>query len=232
MHWIQFHLTKCLFRHIIKYVFWDIGSKRPVGISIQKAWNLTFAYSPTCGTGKNLVSKNKQLTPTPEYECHQTEPSRRMLCRRDIHIPKGVYCLLALDRLKFSRFLVTKTSANKRFLICLQPIARLCDCKSTTFFWIEQENSNFSLFYFQHGDGRVWIYWILDASLLPIANRRFTIGVTHKTTPSSVVFLFYHPLTYNLLPFPSRVHNGFLTGSYYVITMRLLCDSYPLLILL
>ena len=29
--------------------------------------------------------------------------------------PKGVYCLLALDRLKFSRFLVTKTSANKRF---------------------------------------------------------------------------------------------------------------------
>ena len=70
----------------------------------KKAWNLIFAYSPTCGTGKNLVSKNKQLTPTPEYECHQTEPSRRMLCRRDSHIPKGVYCLLvrADENFRFS----------------------------------------------------------------------------------------------------------------------------------
>ena len=34
---------------------------------------------------------------------------------RDIHIPKGVYCLLVLDWLKFTRFQGTKTSANKRF---------------------------------------------------------------------------------------------------------------------
>ena len=31
--------------------------------------------------------------------------------------PKGVYCLLVSDRMKFSGFLITKTSANKRFLI-------------------------------------------------------------------------------------------------------------------
>ena len=63
--------------------------------------------------------KNKQRTPTPNMKCHQTEPSRRMLCRRDIHIPKGVYCLLVSDRMKVSSFQVTKTSANKRFLLCL-----------------------------------------------------------------------------------------------------------------
>ena len=48
-------------------------------------------------------------------KCHQTEQSRRTLCGRDIHIPKGVYCLLVLDRLKVSKFQNAKTSANKRF---------------------------------------------------------------------------------------------------------------------
>jgi len=27
------------------FVLWEVGSKRPVGINIEKAWNLTFAYS-------------------------------------------------------------------------------------------------------------------------------------------------------------------------------------------
>ena len=92
----------------------------PQLIYTQKAWNLTLLilYSEVL---EYLSYKNKQRTPTPEYECHQTELSRRMLCRRDCHIPKGVYCLLVSDRMKFSRFQSTKTSANKRFYkyVCL-----------------------------------------------------------------------------------------------------------------
>ena len=55
-------------------------------------------------------------------KCHQTEQSTRDALRRDIHIPKGVYCLLVSDRMKVSSFQVTKTSANKRFLLCLWTI--------------------------------------------------------------------------------------------------------------
>ena len=64
---------------------------------------------------KDLASKNKQLTPTPEYECHQTEPSRRMLCRRDSHIPKGVYCLLVLRWRKFPVFRKPKQALINAF---------------------------------------------------------------------------------------------------------------------
>ena len=42
------------------------------------------------------TNKNKQVTPTPNMRCHQTERSIVDALRRDIHIPKGVYCLLAL----------------------------------------------------------------------------------------------------------------------------------------
>ncbi|MEE1069561.1 MAG: hypothetical protein U0K81_03715 [Paludibacteraceae bacterium] len=42
------------------------------------------------------TNKNKQVTPTPNMRCHQTELSIVDALRRDIHIPTGVYCLLAL----------------------------------------------------------------------------------------------------------------------------------------
>ena len=63
--------------------------------------------------------------------------------RRDNHIPKGVYCLLVSDRMKFSGFHDAKTSANKRFLIMSAKSIRLCDCKGSEIFWIEQEKSDF-----------------------------------------------------------------------------------------
>ena len=88
------------------------------------------------------------------------------LCGRDIHIPKGVYCLLVLDREKFTRFQIAKTSANKRFLICLQSrgaavqycstsfrVVQYCSftpslrCKGSELFWIEQEKSLFGRFF-------------------------------------------------------------------------------------
>ena len=62
--------------------------------------------------------------------------------RRDIHIPKGVYCLLVLGLvLKFTRFLFAKTSANKRFFIMSAHPIGVCVCKGSEIFWIEQENS-------------------------------------------------------------------------------------------
>jgi hypothetical protein len=36
---------------------------------------------------------------------------------QDIHILTGIYCLLVSDRMKFSGFLITKTSVNKRFIM-------------------------------------------------------------------------------------------------------------------
>ena len=87
----------------------------------------------------NLSNKNKQRTPTPNMKCHQTEQSTRDALRRDIHIPKGVYCLLVLDRLKFTRFLSAKTSANKRFYtMSAKPIARIGDCNGSEIFLIKQ----------------------------------------------------------------------------------------------
>ena len=65
----------------------------------------------------NLSYKNKQRTPTPNMKCHQTEQSTRDALRRDIHIPKGVYCLLVSDRMKVSSFQVTKTSAKDTTLL-------------------------------------------------------------------------------------------------------------------
>ena len=44
----------------------------------------------------NPLNENKQATPTPNMNCHQTEQSTRDALWRDIHIPKGVYCLLVL----------------------------------------------------------------------------------------------------------------------------------------
>ena len=66
-----------------------------------------------------------------------------MLCGRDSHIPKGVYCLLVLDWLKFTRFQGTKTSANKRFYNMSAKSIRLCACKGSELFWIEQEKTHF-----------------------------------------------------------------------------------------
>ena len=77
-------------------------------------------------------------------KCHQTEQSTRDALRRDIHIPKGVYCLLVSDRMKVSSFQVTKTSANKRFYnmsanrllgFALQRYEKKCICARKVYFY-------------------------------------------------------------------------------------------------
>jgi hypothetical protein len=106
----------------------------------KKAWNLTFAYSLIRGTGKNLANKNKQRTPTPNMKCHQTEQSMKDALRAGYTYPKGRLLPSCFGLAKISGFLITKTSANKRFLLCLQTSLR---CKDTTKFADVQEKSHF-----------------------------------------------------------------------------------------
>ena len=83
-------------------VFWEVGSKRPVGINIQKAWNLTFAYSFNRGSCRI------------NNEC-----PRRYVHRyghNELNTPRGIYRFLVSGERNFAGFLLTKTSANKRFL--------------------------------------------------------------------------------------------------------------------
>ena len=42
----------CWYIFFIFILLEGVGSKHPVGINIQKAWNLTFAYSPSRGSCK------------------------------------------------------------------------------------------------------------------------------------------------------------------------------------
>ena len=64
-------------------------------VNIKKAWNRIFAYSLYRGSGKPF-RKNKQATPTPNMNATKQSSPLLDALRRDIHIPKGVYCLLVL----------------------------------------------------------------------------------------------------------------------------------------
>lgn len=48
-------IAGAIYCFFIAYSSWDVGSKRPVSINIQKAWNLTFAHSPLRGSGKPFL---------------------------------------------------------------------------------------------------------------------------------------------------------------------------------
>ena len=60
-------------------------------------------------------NKNKQVTPTPNMKCHQTEQSKYGRSAAGYTYPKGRLLPLALGCVKVSSFLTAKTSANKRF---------------------------------------------------------------------------------------------------------------------
>ena len=101
---------------------------------IKKAWNLTIAYSLIRGSGIPF-RKNKHITPTPNMKCHQTEQSRRMLCGGIYISQRAFTAFLFWARVKFTRFLITKTSANKRFYnMSAKSIAQLCAAKLQQFF--------------------------------------------------------------------------------------------------
>ena len=55
--------------------------------------------------------------------------------------PNGRLLPSCFGLVKFSGFQETKTSANKRFLIMSAKSIRLCDCKGSELFWIEQIKS-------------------------------------------------------------------------------------------
>ena len=56
-------IAGAIYCFFIAYSSWDIGSKRPVGINMQKAWNLTFAYSPFRGSCKTLLTRISKQRP-------------------------------------------------------------------------------------------------------------------------------------------------------------------------
>ena len=47
----------------MRVFFCGVGSKRPVGINIEKAWNLTFAYSLVRGFCKTLPTRISKQRP-------------------------------------------------------------------------------------------------------------------------------------------------------------------------
>ena len=67
-------ITGAIYCFFIACSSWEVGSKHPVGINIEKAWNL-FLLILRFEVLVNLSYKNKQRTPTPNMKCHQTERS-------------------------------------------------------------------------------------------------------------------------------------------------------------
>ena len=74
-------------------------------------------------------------------KCHQTEQSTRGRSAAGYTYPNGRLLPSCFGLVKFSGFQETKTSANKRFLIMSAKSIRLCDCKGSELFWIEQIKS-------------------------------------------------------------------------------------------
>ena len=93
----------------------------------------------------NPLNENKQATPTPNMKCHQTEQSTRDALRRDIHIPKGVYCLLVLGLVRnLPDFRKPKQALINAFNMSANLRLR---CKGTTKFAIVQEKSHFGVIF-------------------------------------------------------------------------------------
>ena len=120
---------------------------------------------------KDPSYKNKQATPTLKIWIPFNKTLQRMLREWDNHIQTGIYCSLALDRMKFSGFHDAKTSANKRFIICLQWLLQRIiaehtrphtlsvshyDCKGTTKIAHTQEKSKEKMPFM-----RIWHKWQL-----------------------------------------------------------------------
>ena len=80
----------------------------------EKAWNLTFAYSLSRGSGMTLHTRiNNECPRRYVYRCGTQR----------IKHTKGHLSLSYFGYVKFSGFRETKTSANKRLLLCLLPFA-------------------------------------------------------------------------------------------------------------
>ena len=82
----------------------------------EKAWNLTLCLFSISRFRNDPTNKNKQVTPTPNMKCHQTEQSTRGCSAAGYTYPNGRLLPSCFGLVKFSGFRYAKTSANKRFL--------------------------------------------------------------------------------------------------------------------
>ena len=125
------------FLHVL-LILWEVGSKRPVGIIIEKAWNLTFAYSLQRGSCKTLQTRNKQITPTPNMKCHQTEQSNKGCSAGGIYISQRAFtaflfwvCEILQDFAVPKQALINafyNMSAKPIARIALQRYYKICGC--------------------------------------------------------------------------------------------------------
>ena len=81
----------------------------------------------------------------------QSNPLRDAL-RRDSHIPKGVYCLLALDRVEILQDFITPKQAliNAFYNMSAKSIAQLCAAKLQHFFGLSKKNALLRAFFSLH----------------------------------------------------------------------------------
>ena len=87
-------------------------------------------------------NKNKQVTPTPNMKCHQTEQSTRDALRRDIHIPRAFTAFLLWAGEILQDFRKPKQALINAFYNMSAKSIRLCGCKGSELFWIEQDFCN------------------------------------------------------------------------------------------
>ena len=71
----------------MRVFFCGVGSKRPVGINIEKAWNLTFAYFLVRGFCKTLPTRISKQRP---------RDMSIVVEHNELNTPWGIYRSLAL----------------------------------------------------------------------------------------------------------------------------------------
>ena len=117
-------------------------------VNIQKAWNLTFAYSLNGGSCKTLQTRYKHITPTPNMKCHQTEQSTRGRSAGGIVISQRAFtaflfwvCEILQD------FRSPKQALINAFYYVCKPITRLATAKLLHFFYITKYPTQKSAFH-------------------------------------------------------------------------------------
>ena len=110
-------ITGAIYCFFIACSSWEVGSKRPVGINIEKAWNLTFAYSQLLGSCKTLYTRiNNEC---PRWYVHHCGTQR-------IKHTKGHLSLSCFGLRKFPVFIAPRQAPiNAFYYVCL-PSPLMC----------------------------------------------------------------------------------------------------------
>ena len=109
-------------------------------IGIQKAWNLILLIL-LLEVLEKPFNKNKQVTPTPNMKCHQTEQSTNGRSAAGYTYPNG---RLLPSCFGFVKFLQDFRSPKQALINAFNMSANyVCDCKGTIKFADVQEKSHF-----------------------------------------------------------------------------------------